>query len=75
VTFAIAGDLVHEAWSTARAQRETGERVLREFVRLAARSLSYKAQSPTGICVLRAARLPLPKAAGFATPYSRTPAM
>src|SRR5262249_24019488 len=26
VTFAIAGDLVHEAWTTARAQRETADR-------------------------------------------------
>src|SRR5262249_22459849 len=45
VTFAIAGDLVHEAWTTARAQRETADRAVREFVRFAATSLAYKAQN------------------------------
>lgn len=45
VTFAIAADLAHEAWSTARAQRDTAERALHEFVRLSATSMSYKAQA------------------------------
>ena len=45
VTFAIAADLAHEAWTTARAQRQTAERALREFVRFAATSMSYKAQA------------------------------
>jgi signal transduction histidine kinase len=45
VTFAIAADLGHEAWSTARAQRQTAEHALREFVRFAATSMSYRAQA------------------------------
>ena len=45
VTFAIAADLGHEAWSTARAQRQTAQHALREFVRFAATSMSYKAQA------------------------------
>ena len=45
VTFAIAADLAHEAWMTARAQRETANRALRDFVRLSATSLAYRAQA------------------------------
>ena len=45
VTFAIAADLAHEAFTTARAERDTAERALREFVRLSATSMSYKAQA------------------------------
>ena len=45
VTFAIAVDLAHEAWTTARAQRATADRALRDFVRLSATSLSYQARA------------------------------
>lgn len=45
VTFAIAADLAHEAWSTGRAQQQTAERALRDFVRFSATSTAYQAQS------------------------------
>ena len=45
VTFAIAADLAHEAWSTAVVQQETAERAGRDFVRLTATSRAYEAQS------------------------------
>ena len=45
VTFAIAVDLAHEAWTTGRAQRATADRALRDFVRLSATSLSYQARA------------------------------
>jgi signal transduction histidine kinase len=45
VTFAIAVDLAHEAWTTARAQRATADRALRDFVRLSATSMSYQARA------------------------------
>ena len=45
VTFAIAVDLAHEAWTTGRAQRATADRALRDFVRLSATSMSYQARA------------------------------
>jgi len=45
VTFAIAVDLAHEAWTTARAQHATADRALRDFVRLSATSMSYQARA------------------------------
>ena len=51
VTFAIAGDLAHEAWTTARAQRETADRALRDFVRYAATSLSLRAEANVGAAI------------------------
>jgi len=45
VTFAIAADLAHEAWSTALSQQQTAERAARDFVRYTASSVAYEAQS------------------------------
>src|SRR5690242_21884575 len=45
VTFAIAADLAHEAWSTAISQQQTAERALRDFVRFSATSTAYQAQA------------------------------
>ena len=45
VTFAIAADLAHEAWSTALSQQQTAERAGRDFVRYTATSVAYEAQS------------------------------
>lgn len=38
VTFAIAADLAHEAWTTAQSQARTSERAARTFLRFAATS-------------------------------------
>src|SRR5881396_81807 len=45
VTFAIAADLAHEAWTTALSQQQTAERALRDFVRFSATSTAYQAQA------------------------------
>jgi signal transduction histidine kinase len=45
VTFAIAADLAHEAWSTALSQQQTAERAGRDFVRYTATSVAYQAHS------------------------------
>ena len=45
VTFAIAGDLAHEAWETARVERETAERALRDYTRFAASTMADRAQT------------------------------
>src|SRR5689334_5374396 len=45
VTFAIAADLAHEAWTTALSQQQTAERALRDFVRFSATSTTYEAQA------------------------------
>ncbi|HEY7233599.1 MAG TPA: HAMP domain-containing sensor histidine kinase [Gemmatimonadaceae bacterium] len=45
VTFAIAADLVHEAWATALSQQQTAERAARDFVRFSATSTAYAAQA------------------------------
>jgi signal transduction histidine kinase len=45
VTFAIAADLAHEAWSTAQSQQQTAKRALRDFVRFSATSTAYETQA------------------------------
>jgi signal transduction histidine kinase len=45
VTFAIAADLAHEAWSTALSQQQTAERAGRDLVRYTATSVAYETQS------------------------------
>ena len=45
VTFAIAADLAHEAWTTALAQEQISERAERDFVRFAATSAGYEARA------------------------------
>jgi len=45
VTFAIAADLAHEAWTTALAQQATAENAGRDFVRVTATSEAYETQS------------------------------
>ncbi len=45
VTFAIAGDLAHEAWETARVQRETADRALRDYTRFAASTMADRARA------------------------------
>ena len=45
VTFAIAADLAHEAWSTGLSQQQTAERAVRDFVRFSATSTAYQAQA------------------------------
>src|SRR5881227_2202563 len=45
VTFAIAADLAHEAWTTALAQEQISERAARDFVRFAATSAGYEARA------------------------------
>jgi signal transduction histidine kinase len=45
VTFAIAADLAHEAWTTAQSQQHTSERAAREFVRFAATSAADESQA------------------------------
>src|SRR4029077_12623071 len=45
VTFAIAADLVHEAWVTAKAQQQTAERAPRDFVRFSATSTADETQA------------------------------
>ena len=45
MTFAIAADLAHEAWSTAVSQQETAERAGRDFVRLTATSTGYEVRA------------------------------
>jgi signal transduction histidine kinase len=45
VTFAIAGDLAHEAWETARVQRETADRALHDYTRFAAATAADRARS------------------------------
>jgi signal transduction histidine kinase len=54
VTFAIAGDLAHEAWTTARVQRETADRALRDYTRFAAATMADRAQASiaTGLTAL-----------------------
>ena len=45
VTFAIAADLAHEAWSTGLAQQQTAERAVRDFVRFTAINAAYQTQA------------------------------
>ena len=45
VTFAIAADLAHEAWTTAQSQAHTAERAARNFVRFAASNVADEAQA------------------------------
>ena len=45
VTFAIAADLAHEAWTTAQSESRTAERAARNFVRFAAMSVADESQS------------------------------
>jgi signal transduction histidine kinase len=45
VTFAIAADLAHEAWTTGVSQQRTAERALRDFVRFSATNTAYQAQA------------------------------
>ena len=45
VTFAIAGELAIEAWGTARAERETARRALRDYTRFAASTMSEQARA------------------------------
>ena len=45
VTFAIAADLAHEAWSTGLSQQQTAQRALRDFVRFSATSTAYETES------------------------------
>jgi signal transduction histidine kinase len=44
VTFAIAGDLGHEAWETARVQRETADRALRDYTRFTASTMADRVE-------------------------------
>src|SRR5688500_19751355 len=43
VTFAIAGDLGHEAWETARVTLETADRALPDYTRFAASTMAARA--------------------------------
>ena len=45
VTFAIAADLAHEAWSTALAQQRTAARAGEDFVRYSATGAAYETQA------------------------------
>jgi signal transduction histidine kinase len=48
VTFAIAGELAIEAWGTARAERETARRALRDYTHFAASTMSEQARANLG---------------------------
>jgi signal transduction histidine kinase len=54
VTFAIAGDLAHEAWQTARVERETADRALGDYTRFAAAAMADRARTniATGLSAL-----------------------
>jgi len=58
VTFAIAADVAHEAWTTSVVQQATAERAARDFVRLSATSVAHDAQSAIAVA-LRAFFAPL----------------
>src|SRR5436305_6177196 len=45
VTFAIAADLAHEAWSNARSRQRTAERAGRDLVRYTATSTAYETRT------------------------------
>jgi signal transduction histidine kinase len=51
VTFAIAADLAHEAWSTALAQQVIAERAGRDVVRFTATSAAYEARAAVDLAL------------------------
>ena len=51
VTFAIAADLAHEAWSTALAQQRTAERAGEDFVRYTATNAAYETQATIALAL------------------------
>jgi signal transduction histidine kinase len=67
VTFAIAADLAHEAWSTALAQQRTATRAGEDFVRYTATGAAYETQASIALA-LRA--LFAPVATSHAAPPS-----
>src|SRR5512138_3757035 len=66
VTFAIAADLAHEAWSTALAQQRTATRAGEDFVRYTATGAAYETQASIAFA-LRGLFAPV-AAAGRAAP-------
>jgi len=66
VTFAIAADLAHEAWSTALAQQRTATRAGEDFVRYTATGAAYETQASIAVA-LRALFAPV-AAASHVTP-------
>ena len=58
VTFAIAADLAHEAWSTALAQQRTATRAGEDFVRYTATGAAYETQASIALA-LRALFAPI----------------
>ena len=67
VTFAIAADLAHEAWSTALAQQRTATRAGEDFVRYAATGAAYETQAAMALA-LRALFAPVAAANHVAPP-------
>ena len=51
VTFAIAADLAHEAWSTALAQQRTAQRAGEDFVRYTATNAAYETQATIALAL------------------------
>lgn len=67
VTFAIAADLAHEAWSTALAQQRTAARAGEDFVRFTATGAAYETQASIALA-LRALFAPIAAANRIAPP-------
>jgi signal transduction histidine kinase len=67
VTFAIAADLAHEAWSTALAQQRTATRAGEDFVRYTATGAAYETQASIALA-LRALFAPISTANHVAPP-------
>ena len=67
VTFAIAADLAHEAWSTALAQQRTAARAGEDFVRFTATGAAYETQASIALA-LRALFAPVAAANHLAPP-------
>ena len=67
VTFAIAADLAHEAWSTALAQQRTAMRAGEDFVRYTATGAAYETQASMALA-LRALFAPVTAANHVAPP-------
>lgn len=67
VTFAIAADLAHEAWSTALAQQRTATRAGEDFVRYTATGTAYETQASIALA-LRALFAPVAAASHLAPP-------
>ena len=67
VTFAIAADLAHEAWSTALAQQRTATRAGEDFVRYTATGTAYETQASIALA-LRALFAPVAAASHLTPP-------